>query len=143
MKTWMPNKESVERKWWLVDATNQTVGRLATEIANVLRGKNKAEFAPHVDCGDFVVVINAEKVKFTGAKDDQKKYYRRSRFFGSLKETSVPEMIEKNPTHVLEAAVKGMLPKNRLSRQLIKKLKAYPGSEHPHDAQKPQALSIN
>lgn len=142
MKTWTAKTNEVERKWWVVDATDQTVGRLSTKIAGVLRGKNKPVFTPHIDTGDFVVVINADKLRFTGTKWDAKKYYRRSRWFGSLKETSADEMLTKNPTHILEHAVKGMLPKNRLSRQLIKKLKAYPGAEHPHHAQRPEALTV-
>ena len=143
MKTWMAKKGEVERKWWLIDAENKRVGRLATEIANLLRGKNKPQFTPHVDAGDFVVVINADKVELSGNKIDDKVYYRHSRFFGSLKETTAREMLEKDPTKVIEFAVKGMLPKNRLSRQLLKKLKAYPGADHPHDAQRPEAYSVN
>ena len=142
MKTWMAKTHEADRKWWLVDATDQTVGRMATQIANILRGKNKPTFTPHADAGDFVVVVNAEKVKFSGNKLGDKLYYRRSRWFGSLRETTAKEMLEKDPTHILYNAVKGMLPKNRLSRQLIKKLKAYPGAEHPHDAQKPEALTL-
>lgn len=143
MKTWMAKTQEADRKWWLVDATDKKVGRLATEIANILRGKNKPTFTPHADAGDFVVLINADKVQFTGNKWDDKKYYRRSRYFGSLKETTAREMLEKDPTHIIYNAVKGMLPKNKLSRQLITKLKAYPGGEHPHDAQKPEALTLN
>lgn len=143
MKTWMAKTEEADRKWWLIDAADQKVGRLATQIANILRGKNKPEFTPHADAGDFVVLINAEKVQFTGNKWNDKKYYRRSRYFGSLKETTAKEMVEKDPTHIIYHAVEGMLPKNRLSRQLISKLKAYPGSEHPHHAQKPEALTVN
>ena len=143
MKTWMAKTQEADRKWWLVDAEGQKVGRIATQIANILRGKNKPQFTPHADAGDFVVVVNADKVQFTGGKMLDKKYYRRSRWFGSLKETTAEEMVEKDPTHILYHAVKGMLPQNRLSRQLIKKLKAYPGAEHPHEAQKPEALTLN
>ncbi|MCB0414426.1 MAG: 50S ribosomal protein L13 [Bdellovibrionales bacterium] len=143
MKTWNAKPQEVERKWWLVDAENQTVGRLATRIANKLRGKDKPTFTPHVDTGDFVVVINADKMKFTGNKLDDKKYYSHSRFFGSLKETSAREMFEKDSPTIILKAVEGMLPKNRLSRQLLKKLKAYSGAEHPHQAQKLEALSAN
>ncbi len=143
MKTWNAKPNEVERKWWVLDATDQTVGGISTRIADVLRGKNKPQFTPHVDTGDFVVVINTDKMRFSGAKWDDKKYYRRSRWFGSLKETTAKEMLEKDPSHILEASVKGMLPKNRLSRQLLKKLKAYPGTEHPHHAQRPEALVLN
>ena len=142
MKTWVAKKNEFDRKWWVLDAEGQNVGRLATKIAMVLRGKHRPTFTPHTDAGDFVVVINADKVNFTGNKWDEKKYYRHSRFFGSLKETTAREMLEKDPTFIIENAVKGMLPKNRLSRQLLKKLKAYPGAEHPHDAQKPEALTL-
>lgn len=135
-------KENARRNWVLIDANGQTVGRLATQIANILRGKNKPDFTPNVDNGDFVVVINASKVQFSGSKWDEKKYYRHSRFFGSLKETTAREMLEKDPTFILQDAVKGMLPKNRLSRNLLKKLKLFAGSEHDHAAQKPQALTI-
>jgi large subunit ribosomal protein L13 len=135
-------KENARRNWVLIDANGQTVGRLATQIANILRGKNKPDFTPNVDNGDFVVVINASKVQFSGSKWDEKKYYRHSRFFGSLKETTAREMLEKDPAFILQDAVKGMLPKNRLSRNLLKKLKLFAGSEHDHAAQKPQALTI-
>lgn len=135
-------KENARRNWVLIDANGQTVGRLATQIANILRGKNKPNFTPNVDNGDFVVVINASKVQFSGSKWDEKKYYRHSRFFGSLKETTAREMLEKDPAFILQDAVKGMLPKNRLSRNLLKKLKLFAGSEHDHAAQKPQALTI-
>lgn len=143
MKTWMAKTEEAEKKWWLIDATDKRVGRLATQIANILRGKNKPTFTPHADTGDFVIVINADKVQFSGKKWTDKKYYRHSRYFGSLKETTAQEMLEKDPTFILTEAVRGMLPPNRLSKSLITKLKAYPGSEHPHDAQKPQALTLN
>jgi large subunit ribosomal protein L13 len=135
-------KERSKRNWVLVDANGQTVGRLATQIANILRGKNKPDFTPNADNGDFVVVINASKVQLSGSKWDEKKYYRHSRFFGSIKETTAREMLEKDPGFILQDAVKGMLPKNRLSRDLLKKLKLFAGSEHEHEAQKPQALTI-
>ncbi|MCB0340636.1 MAG: 50S ribosomal protein L13 [Pseudobdellovibrionaceae bacterium] len=141
MKTWNAKSETVDRKWWVVDATDQTLGRLATQIASVLRGKNKAEFTPHVDTGDFVVVVNANKIKMSGNKWDHKTYYSHSRFFGSLKEMTAKELLEKDSSQVITKAVRGMLPKNRLARQIIKKLKVYDGAEHPHSAQKPQAMS--
>ncbi len=139
--TWMQNKESVERQWWIVDATDQTLGRMATKIATVLRGKNKASFTPHVDCGDFVVVINADKIKLTGRKWLEKKYYRHSRFFGSMKEKSAAQKLQEDATFLVHEAVRGMLPTNRLSRDIILKLKAYNGADHPHAAQKPQPLN--
>lgn len=143
MKTWNAKPNEIERKWWLVDASGKTVGRLATEIAKILRGKNKPEFTPHVDAGDFVVVVNSNKVNFTGTKWDDKKYYSHSRFFGSLKELTAKEMLEKDSTQIIKKAVRGMLPKNKLSYGLISKLKVYTGGEHPHAAQKPEALEIN
>lgn len=142
MKTWFANSESVEKKWHLIDAEGKSLGRLATQIADILRGKDKPTYTPHADTGDFVVVINAKNVTMTGNKWDAKKYYRHSRFFGSLKEMDANEMREKNPTFMLQDAVKGMLPKNRLSRQLLKKLKIYEGGEHPHATQKPEALNV-
>ena len=140
MKTWNAKPGEVERKWWTVNASDKTVGRLASEIAMVLRGKRKAQFTPHVDTGDFVVVTNCKDVKFSGTKWTDKKYYRHSRFFGSLKETTAEEMRDTKPDEILRKAVRGMLPKNRLGRQMIKKLKIYPGAEHPHQAQSPEAL---
>ena len=142
MMTWNAKPGEVERKWWLVDATDKTLGRMCTEIAKVLRGKNKPQFTPHIDTGDFVIVINSEKVRMTGNKWTQEKYYRRSRYFGSVKELTAEQMREKDPSFIISEAVAGMLPKTRLGRQLITKLKAYKGSEHPHTAQKPEALTI-
>lgn len=143
MKTWNAKPDEVEKKWYIVDATGRTVGRLATEIAKKLRGKGKPQFTPHVDTGDFVIVINSDKIKFNGAsKLDSKKYYSHSRFFGSLKEISARELLEKDSTKVITASVRGMLPRNRLARQQIKKLNVYTGAEHPHTAQKPEALSL-
>ncbi|MBC85785.1 MAG: 50S ribosomal protein L13 [Bdellovibrionaceae bacterium] len=143
MKTWIAKPEEVDRKWWVVDAADQTVGRIATQIANKLRGKDKPQFTPHVDTGDFVVVINSDKIRFSSdAKAHQKKYYSHSRHFGSLKEITAEKQIQKDSTKVIESAVKGMLPKNRLARKQLKKLKIYSGTEHPHGAQKPQALAI-
>lgn len=143
MKTWMPKTDEVERKWWVVDAADQTVGRLSTQIANKLRGKGKPEFTPHLDTGDFVVVINSDKIRFANEnKTQQKKYYSHSRHFGSLKEITADKQIQKDSTKVIEHAVRGMLPKNRLARKQLKKLKIYTGAEHPHGAQRPEALSI-
>ena len=142
MKTWNAKKEDFEnnRQWFLVDAEGQSVGRLASKIAMVLSGKAKPTYTPHVDTGDMVVVINADKVTMTGNKWNDKKYFRRSRFFGSLKETTAKEMLEKNPTFILQDAVQGMLPKTSLGRKMASKLKLYAGSEHPHSAQNPQLL---
>jgi len=130
------------RRWFVVDISDQPLGRAATRVATVLRGKHKATFTPHVDMGDFVIVINASKVKLTGRKMDQKKYYRHSGWVGGLKERTAREMIARKPDEVIRKAVKGMLPKNRLGRKLIKKLKVYAGPEHPHDAQKPEPMAL-
>ena len=132
-----------DEKWWLVDAKGQTVGRMATQIANILRGKNKPTFTPHTDMGDFVIVINASQVHLTGQKPNQKLYYTRSRFFGSLKEKTAEKLLQSLPEKVLYKAVQGMLPKNKLSRKILKKLKLYEGSEHPHQAQKPEILTLS
>lgn len=142
MKTFSAKKEEVQRKWYIVDANGQSLGRMSSKIAMILRGKNKPTFTPHVDTGDMVVVINAKDVAMTGSKWDTKKYYRRSRYFGSLKEQTAKEMREKNPTHIVEKAVEGMLPKTKLGRSMIKKLKVYADGSHPHDAQKPEALTL-
>lgn len=142
MKTWSAKASDIKEKWWIVDAEGKTLGRMATQIANVLRGKNKPTFTPHVDTGDFVVVVNPEKIVLKGRKLDQKVYYRHTGFFGGLKETSVQEMLAEKPEDVIIKAVEGMLPKNKLSRKIIKKLKVYKGSEHPHDAQQPEVLEI-
>ncbi|HHU33445.1 MAG: 50S ribosomal protein L13 [Zhaonellaceae bacterium] len=138
MTTYMAKPSEVVRKWYIVDATDKTLGRLATEVATLLRGKHKPIFTPHVDTGDHVIVINAEKVKLTGKKMAQKKYYRHSRFPGGLKEISFETLLQKHPERIIEVAVKGMIPHNRLGRQVIKKLKVYRGPEHPHQAQKPE-----
>ena len=130
------------RKWWVVDLSEQPVGRAATQIASVLRGKHKATYTPHVDDGDFVVAINAEKIKFTGKKWDDKTYYRHTGYVGGLKETTASEMLERNPTAIIEKAVKGMLPRGPLGRAQLKKLKVYVGAEHPHGAQQPATLDI-
>lgn len=142
MSTWMAKTEEVDRKWYLVDAGGKSIGRLSTQIASVLRGKNKPIFTPHADTGDFVVVINAKNVTMTGNKWSDKKYYRHSRYFGSTKEFKAKDMREKDPTFMLMDAVKGMLPKTRLGKVLLTKLKVYEGGEHPHASQKPEALNI-
>ena len=142
MKSYMARPLEVERRWYVVDAEGQTLGRLATEIANVLRGKNKPQYTPHVDTGDFVVVVNAEKVVVTGRKAEQKVYRRHSGYPGGLKETSYEQMMERRPTEILRRAVKGMMPKNRLARQQLRKLKIYAGPEHPHAAQNPQPYEV-
>jgi large subunit ribosomal protein L13 len=138
MSTTITRPADVERGWYVIDATDQTLGRLATRIATVLRGKHKVTFQSHVDTGDFVVVVNAEKVKLTGKKLDQKFYYNYSGYSGGLKARSARELLNTYPDRVLTHAVKGMLPKNRLARQVLSKLKVYGGAEHPHDAQQPQ-----
>ena len=142
MKTYMANPDKIERKWYVVDAEGQTLGRLAAEVAKVLRGKNKPEFTPHIDTGDNVIVINAEKIKVTGKKLDQKVYYHHSDYVGGMKETTLREMMAKKPEQVIEPAVKGMLPKGPLGRTMIKKLHVYAGAEHAHQAQKPEVLTF-
>ena len=142
MKTYMANPDKIERKWYVVDAEGQTLGRLAAEVAKVLRGKNKPEFTPHIDTGDNVIVINAEKIKVTGKKLDQKVYYHHSDYVGGMKETTLREMMAKKPEQVIELAVKGMLPKGPLGRTMIKKLHVYAGAEHAHQAQKPEVLTF-
>jgi large subunit ribosomal protein L13 len=142
MKSYMANPSKIERKWYVVDATGHTLGRLTSEIASVLRGKNKPEFTPHVDTGDYVIVVNAEKIKVTGKKLEQKIYYHHSDYVGGMKETTLKEMLAKKPEYVIEHAVKGMLPKGPLGRQMAKKLHVYAGAEHEHAAQKPEVLEI-
>jgi large subunit ribosomal protein L13 len=142
MKTWNAKAGEIEQRWWIVDASGKTLGRMASEIAKVIRGKNKAEFTPHVDMGDFVVVINSEKVEMSGNKWNDEKFYSHSRYFGSLKELTAAQLRDKDPSQVVVEAVKGMLPKNKLSSQVIKKLKVYAGGEHPHSAQRPEALNL-
>lgn len=132
--------QEVQHDWYVIDARGQTLGRLATQIASILRGKHKPIFTPHVDCGDYVVVVNAEKVHVTGQKMVQKRYYRHSGYPGGLKETSLQDQLQKFPERVIEAAVRGMLPRNRLGRQMFKKLKVYAGPNHPHQAQQPKEL---
>lgn len=140
--TFMANPDKIERKWYVVDAEGQTLGRLSSEIAKILRGKNKPEFTPHVDTGDYVIVVNAEKVKVTGKKLDQKIYYHHSDYVGGMKETTLKELLAKHPERVISYAVKGMLPKGPLGRQMGKKLFVYAGPEHKHQAQKPEAITF-
>lgn len=142
MKTYMASPSTVEKKWYVVDATGYTLGRLASEVAKVLRGKNKPQFTPHIDTGDFVIVVNADKIKVTGKKLDQKIYYHHSDYVGGMKETTLKEKLAKKPESVIELAVKGMLPKGPLGREMYKKLFVYAGSEHPHAAQKPEELTF-
>ncbi len=142
MKSYMARPLEVERKWHLVDAEGRTLGRLATEIATILRGKNKPQYTPHVDTGDFVVVVNADRVVVTGKKAEQKVYRRHSQRPGGLKEVSYEQMLERKPEEILRKAVRGMMPKNRLGRQQFRKLKIYAGPEHPHEAQNPQPYEV-
>ena len=142
MNTYMPNEAAVDRKWYVVDAQGCTLGRLASEVAKVLRGKNKPIFTPHADTGDYVIVINADKVVVTGKKLDQKIYYHHSEYVGGMKETTLREKLAKAPVEVVELAVKGMLPKGPLGRKMYKKLFVYAGEEHPHAAQKPEELKF-
>ncbi len=142
MKSYMASPSTIERKWYVVDAEGLTLGRLASETAKILRGKNKPIFTPHIDTGDYVIIVNADKVKVTGKKLDQKIYYRHSEYVGGMKETTLREMMEKKPERVIELAVKGMLPKGPLGREMYKKLFVYAGPEHKHQAQKPEALTF-
>lgn len=142
MQTYMANPDKIERKWYVVDAADCTLGRLASNVASVLRGKNKPQFTPHVDTGDYVIIINADKVKVTGKKLDQKIYYNHSGYVGGMRETTLREMMAKKPERVVELAVKGMLPKGPLGRTMYKKLFVYAGPEHKHAAQKPEALTF-
>ena len=142
MKSFMASPSTVERKWYVVDAEGKTLGRLASEVANVLRGKNKPTYTPHIDPGDYVIVVNAEKIQVTGKKLDQKIYYHHSEYVGGMKEATLREMMQKKPEFVITHAVKGMLPKGPLGRQMLKKLHVYAGPEHNHAAQKPETLDI-
>ena len=142
MKSFMASPATIERKWYVVDAQGQTLGRLCSEIAKVLRGKNKPIFTPHMDTGDYVIVVNAEKIKVTGKKMEQKIYYHHSDYAGGMKETNLKEMMEKKPEEVIMLAVKGMLPKGPLGRSMITKLHVYAGPEHNHAAQKPEVLTF-
>ena len=142
MKTFMANPDKIDRKWYVVDAKGATLGRLASEVASVLRGKNKPEFTPHVDCGDYVIVINAAEVKVTGKKLDQKIYYNHSEYVGGMRETTLRELLAKKPERVVELAIKGMLPKGPLGRDMYRKHHVYAGETHGHQAQKPVVLEI-
>ena len=141
--SYMQRKEDIVRNWYVIDAEGKNLGRIATEAAHILRGKHKPTFTPHVDCGDFVIIVNASKVNLTGNKLNDKIYYNHSGYTGGLRERTAREMLENYPVEMLERAVKGMLPKGRLGRQMYKKLFVYAGSEHPHAAQKPVAMKIN
>lgn len=143
MKTYSAKKSDIQREWFVVDAAGQNLGRLATRIATLLRGKHKPIFTPSMDTGDFVIVVNADKIAVTGRKLDQKMYYRYSGYPGGLTETSLRRMLEAHPTRVVEFAVRGMLPKNRLGRAMLKKLKVYAGATHPHEAQQPKPLDVS
>ena len=142
MKTYSVKADEIQREWYLIDAEGKTLGRLASEIAKILRGKHKPIYSPHLDCGDYVIVINAEKIRVTGRKLDQKIYYRHSGYPGGLKSITLREQLAKHPERVIKAAVKGMLPKNRLGRKMLKKLKVYAGASHPHQAQQPKVLEL-
>lgn len=141
-KSFMANAQNIERKWYVVDATDLTLGRLSTEVATLLRGKHKPTFTPHVDCGDYVIIVNAEKVALTGSKLDDKMYYRHSGYPGGLKSRTAKRMLELQPQKVLEKSIRGMLPKNRLGEDMYRKLYVYAGSEHPHQAQKPEVYTL-
>jgi large subunit ribosomal protein L13 len=141
-KTYVTKKQDVQRSWYVVDARGQTLGRLATQVARMLRGKHKPIYSPSVDVGDYVIVVNADKVHVTGRKLDQKIYYRYSGYPGGLKQITLRNLLQKHPTRVIEHAVRGMLPKNRLGRQMFKKLKVYAGPDHPHEAQQPERLDL-
>ena len=142
MKSFMASPSNIERKWYVVDATGHTLGRLSSEIASILRGKNKPTFTPHIDTGDYVIVVNADKIKVTGKKMDQKIYYNHSDYVGGMKETTLKEKMAKKPEDVIRLAVKGMLPKGPLGREMITKLHVYAGADHKHQAQKPEVLEI-
>ena len=142
MKTFMQKKETVERNWYIIDAEGQNLGRVATKVASMLRGKHKVTYTPYVDCGDYIIVINANKVNLTGNKLEDKKYYNHSGYPGGLRERTAKVMIEKYPVEMMERAIKGMLPHNRLGRQMYKKLFVYAGNEHPHTAQKPKVVDM-
>ncbi len=141
-KTYSAKATDIEKKWYLIDAKGKTLGRLSTFIAQILRGKNKVIFTPHIDCGDFVIVINASQINYTGNKLEQKTYYRHSGYVGNLKSTVLSDMLVKHPDYVLRHAVKGMLPHNILGRHSLKKLKIYAGDKHPHEAQKPEKIEV-
>jgi len=141
-KTYVPKESEIERKWYIVDAENAILGRLSSEVATILRGKHKPQFTPHLDAGDYVIVINAEKVRVTGAKDTQKMYYRHSRYPGGLRSMNFKQLIERHPERAIEYAVRGMMPKNALGRRMMRKLRIYTGPDHPHKAQQPIELNV-
>jgi large subunit ribosomal protein L13 len=143
MRTWTVRPGDIERKWYIVDAEDLILGRLSTEIARILRGKHRPQYTPHADCGDHVIVINAEKIKVTGRKEEQTTYYRHSQYPGGLKSITLEKQRERFPERIIELAVKGMMPKNSLGRSMLKKLKVYAGSDHPHTAQQPETLKLN
>lgn len=143
MKTYVATNENSEHKWYVVDASGKVLGRLATQIAKYLRGKHKPEFTPHTDTGDYIVVINADQIKVTGKKASEKRYYRHSGYPGGIKDITFEKLLEKDPTQIIEIAVKGMLPKNTLGRAMLSKLKVYAGHEHPHIAQQPQEINLD
>lgn len=143
MRTWTVRPGDIERKWYIVDASDAVLGRLATKVASVLRGKHRPQYTPHADCGDHVIIINAEKVRVTGNKETQKMYYRHSQYPGGLKSIRLDKQREKHPERIIELAVKGMMPKNPLGRSMLKKMKVYAGSDHPHAAQKPEPLKLD
>ena len=143
MRTWTVCPGDIERKWYIVDAEDLILGRLSTEIARILRGKHRPQYTPHADCGDHVIVINAEKIKVTGRKEAQKTYHRHSQYPGGLKSITLEKQRERFPERIIELAVKGMMPKNSLGRSMLKKLKVYAGSDHPHTAQQPETLKLN
>ncbi len=142
MKTFSAKPHEIERKWFVIDAQGQTLGRLATRVATILRGKHKPIYTPHIDCGDYVIVINADKINVTGQKLDQKIYYRHSGYPGGLKQVTLRRQLQTHPERVIEAAVRGMLPKNRLGRKMFRKLRVYDGPDHPHQAQQPESLDL-
>lgn len=142
VKTYTPKQNEIQQNWWVVDAEGQTLGRLASKIALILRGKHKPIYTPNLDTGDYVIVINAEKIRVTGNRLDEKVYYRHSKYQGGLKQITLRRQLEKYPERPIQAAVKGMLPKNALGRQMLKKLKVYAGPNHPHEAQRPQPLEL-
>ncbi|HKJ83390.1 MAG TPA: 50S ribosomal protein L13 [Mariprofundaceae bacterium] len=143
MRTWTVRPGDIDRQWFVVDAKDVVLGRLATKVATVLRGKHRPQYTPHADCGDHVVIINADKIRVTGRKEYQKTYYRHSGYAGGLKSLVLKDMREKHPERIIESAVRGMLPKNALGRKIFTKLKVYAGEEHPHQAQQPKALSLD
>lgn len=143
MSTWTVRPGDIERKWYIVDATDLVLGRLATQLATVLRGKHRPEYTPHADCGDHVIVINADKIRVTGNKETDKVYYRHTGFAGGLKSITLDKQRQQHPERIIEAAVKGMMPKGPLGRAMLKKLKVYAGGDHPHAAQQPEAMKLN